>query len=378
VTGKSGKILIIGAGVIGLATAREIAKRKIAEVTVVERGQIGREASFAAAGMLTPNLECSAEDEFYLACRDSNRMFDSLSVELLDETGVDIDLARTGALAVATNTAEAEQAIKTVEGQIRIGVQVTFLSTKDARRFEPSLSDSIVGAAFYPEDGQVDNRRLIAALFKSAKKYGVKIREKTEIASLIVEKKKIRGARARSETIMADAVVVAAGAWTDRLLATINIAPLGLRPIRGQILAYLDCRVLPKHVVVGRRCYAVPRVDGRLLIGATSEDAGFCKQVLPESLNELRIAALEIFPWLERFNLCEAVAGLRPYCAGGNPVIGEIPSVKGLFVATGHYRNGILLSPLTAAILASEIADSSFESGRNPFRPSLTTLASAS
>lgn len=374
---RDGQILIIGGGVIGLSIAREIAKRNIAEVTVFDRGRIGREASFAAAGMLTPNVECQTDDDFYRACRDSNQMFDSLALELQAETGIDICLDRNGTLAVATSIADAERARKFVERQIRFGVSVKVLSAEDAARIEPLLSGSVVAAAYYPEDGQVDNRKLLAALLNSARKYGVRILENTEITGLLKENNKISGVKTRSKTFPADAVVVAAGVWTDTLLPTIDVAPIGIQPVRGQIFAYSRVSPMPKHVVVGERCYAVPRSDGRLLIGATSEDAGFCKQVLPENLEALRLAAVEIFPWLKRFKVGEAVAGLRPYCLGGRPVIGENPAVKGLFVATGHYRNGILLSPLTAKILASELADGSNESGRNPFRPSLTTIASA-
>lgn len=369
--------MIIGGGVIGLSAAREIAKRKIAEVTVLERGRIGREASFAAAGMLTPNVECQTDDDFYRACRDSNQMFDSLALELQDETGIDICLDRNGTLAVATSDADAERARKLVERQIRIGVSVKPLSAEDVASIEPLLSGSIVGAAYYPEDGHVDNRKLVAALLNSARKYGVKILENTEISGLLRDNNRISGVKTPSKTFRADAVVVAAGVWTDTLLSTIDLDPIGLRPVRGQIFAYSRVGPMPKHVVVGERCYAVPRSDGRLLIGATSENAGFCKQVVPENLEELRLAALEIFPWLKRFTVGEAVAGLRPYCLGGRPVIGENPAVKGLFVATGHYRNGILLAPLTARILASEMAGGSNESGRNPFRPSLRTIATA-
>ena len=374
---KEGKIVIIGGGVIGLAIARAIAKRKICRVVLIERGRLCNEASFAAAGMLTPNVECEEYDDFYLACRESNRMFPSLAAELLNETGMDIELRRDGAIAVAKSAQEAEQASEKIARQIRLGIPVEIISAEQAAKLEPAISPTIAGAAFYPEDGQVDNRKLSKALALSARLHGVEVIENTQVTGLLENGGRVTGIRAGEMLIEADRVVVAAGAWTDYLLTTLNLPLLGIKPIRGQIMAYFKTALQPKRIVINSRFYAVPRNDGRLIIGATSEDVGFCKQVLPDSIEILRRSALEIFPWLNKLTVGEAVAGLRPFCSDSRPLIGEIPSAPGLLVATGHYRNGILLSPWTAEIVANEIFNDSHQTIANPFRPKAITSASA-
>lgn len=374
---KYEKVLIIGGGVIGLATARAIARKGDCKVTLVERGFLAREASFAAAGMLSPDVDCDELDDFYLACRESNRMFDALAEELLDETGIDICLQRDGALAIAANDEDARPIIEKAKRQVLLGVTAEVISPRDACKLEPALSPTISAAAFYPEDGQVDNREFASALIRSALNFGVEIRENTAVTSVETKGGRVSGVRAGGRVIDADAVIVAAGPWSDFLLKSANVSGFGVRPIRGQIMTCFASERRLRRIVVGRRFYAVPRVDGRLLIGATSEDVGFCKQVLPESIENMRQAAIETLPWLKNVELREAIAGLRPLADRSRPVIGEIPSVKDLFVATGHYRNGILLAPWTAETLANSILDLGHPTHGNPFEPAMIASAFA-
>jgi glycine oxidase len=330
--------LIIGGGVIGLSIARELHKRGAGSISVVDKGRIGAEASWAAAGMLAPNAECHADDELFRLCTASNRLYPDFAAELLDETGIDIELDRSGTLSVAFSDEEAAELDAKYEWQIGAGIDVEKLSAKEILDLEQQISPDVHSGYRYLNDWQVENRKLVAALRRYCEISGIELIENTAVTALAKE----------------GIVIVTAGAWTNELLPKPQV-----KPIRGQMISLVGPipRIL-RHVIYSPRGYVVPRADGRVLVGATVEDVGFCKEVTPEAIASLHAAAIEIAPALGDLDVAEAWSGLRPFVAGEIPVIGRVPERENVLVATGHYRNGILLAPITARKIADEIETS--------------------
>ncbi len=343
--------MVIGGGVIGLSTARELRRRAGATVTLIDRGRCGEEASWAAAGMLAPNAETHEEGPFFQFCTASNALYPDFAAQLFEETGVDIELDRTGTLFLSFGDDDDRVISENYEWQRSAGIAVERLTAEEVRKLEPEVKGSVRGGLIYPGDWQVENRKLVKALRRSCELSGVTILEGLEATQLLNEGHRTIGVRVLEGEIKADTVVVANGSWVCSL-----IGGSAIRPIRGQMISLGggSGRVID-HVIYSSRGYLVPRSDGRVLVGATVEDVGFRKEVLPEAIEELRGAALEIAPALGNFDIKEAWSGLRPFAADGLPVIGWVPDREGLFVATGHFRNGILLAPITGAIVAEAI-----------------------
>ena len=354
---QTSEILIIGGGVIGLSIARELRKSGVRDIALVERGTFGCEASSAAAGMLAPQAEADSADLFFEFCRESCQLYPEFAVELLDETGLDIELDKTGTLYLGFNDADCDELLKRWHWQRDAGLAVENLSAEDILKLEPHVSSKVRMGLLFPNDWQVENRRLVAALRKSAELNDIAIHEHTKVDSLIVENDKVIGAISGSRRFLADTTILTTGAWTS-LIKFGNVSPpVAVRPIRGQMICYQPNVGMFNHVMYSPRGYVVPRADGRILAGATVEDAGFDKDVTEAGVESLRVIAAEIAPDLKHARMSEKWAGLRPFVSDGFPVIGDVPRFENLFMATGHYRNGILLAPATAKAIASNIID---------------------
>lgn len=352
-------VLIIGGGVIGLSLARTLRKRGARRITILERGTgVGQEASFAAAGMLAPQAETDRTDDFFHFCLESNKLYPAFAEELLEETGIDIELDRAGTLYLAFSDADVEEIRRRYEWQRGVGLEVELLTAEKIRRNEPFVSPDVREGLFFPHDWQVENRKLLAALQKFAERHEIEIRENTEITNLIVENGKCTAAETRDEKFFAGTVILATGAWTSLVkLGGTRLPAPQVAPVRGQMIAFQTVKRFFTHVIYTPRGYIVPRADGRILVGATVEDAGFDKEVTAEGVEFLRERAAEISPSLSNLEIAEKWAGLRPFAADGLPVLGGFPPAENLFIATAHYRNGILLAPLTAETLADKILE---------------------
>jgi len=348
--------LIIGGGVIGLAIARELHKKGAGRVTILERGRAGAEASHAAAGMLAPNAETEKLDDFYRLCSESNKLYPAFAAALLDETKIDIELDRQGTLYAALTEEDAAEIGRRFEWQQSAGLAVERLTARETRALEPFLSPDVRESLFFPNDWQVENRKLLLALEKFAELHRIEIRENVGIERLLIENGRCAGAASATENFFAGRVIVATGAWTSWLKAE-SLSMPAVKPIRGQMIAFQTAKRLFQKVIYSPRGYLVPRADGRVLAGATVEDVGFDKSVTAAGIEFLRENALEIAPSLVNLEIAEKWAGLRPFSADGLPVLGSFPMVENLYLATAHYRNGILLAPLTAKLLAEKIAD---------------------
>jgi glycine oxidase len=353
---KNTDVLIIGGGVIGLAIARELYRKGVRQITVVERASLGQEASHAAAGMLAPSAETEKLDDFFRLCNESNKLYPEFAAELLEETDIDIELDRQGTLYVALTDDDSAEIRRRFEWQRGAGLAVEYLTARETRAIEPFLSPDVRESLFFPGDWQVENRKLLQALEKFAASSGIGIRENTKIKQLLIENGKCAGAASETEKFFAEQVILATGAWTS-LIETENLVMPPVKPVRGQMIAFHTAKRLFQKVIYSPRGYLVPRADGRVLAGATVEDAGFDKSVSREGIEFLRENALEIAPSLVNLEIAEKWAGLRPLAADGLPVLGSFPQVENLRFATAHYRNGILLAPLTAKLLAEKTVE---------------------
>jgi len=351
----SADVVIVGGGVIGLTIARALALRGVRDVCLVERGRLGTEASWAAAGMLLPQVEADAADEFFnLACQ-SRDLYPAFAAALREETGIDVELDTTGTLYLALTEHDHEEIEKRYEWQAQAGFAVERLSGAEARELEPCISEATLGALRFPKDIQVENRRLLSALANSVTKLGVDIATQTIVDSITIAGNRVNGVQTSRGAISCPTVVIAAGTWSSFIK---NAPAPTIEPIRGQMICLEAKPQLTRHVIYSPRGYIVPRQDGRLLAGSTSEHAGFAKCVTAGGIAGILRNALEISPAITGLPLVDTWAGLRPRAADGLPVIGPCGEIDGLFCATGHYRNGILLAPLTGELISKAIVSS--------------------
>ena len=367
---KTSDAVIIGGGVIGLAIARELKRSGVRDVILIERAGLGAEASSAAAGMLAPQAEADRADGFfYLTCR-SRDMYPGFAAALLSETGIDIELETTGTLYLGFNEHDAYELRKRHRWQIEAGLPVQLLAPDEARTLEPNIGTNVQCALKFPFDTQVENRRLVTALSVANQKAGVRLVTDTTVTSLEISQGRILSVVTTGGNIATDNVVIAGGAWTSLLNVPDKALPeIGIEPVRGQMLCFDANPPVARHVIYSPRGYVVPRRDGRLLAGSTTEFAGFDRRVTAAGIQSITNAALELCPVVSRLPLAASWAGLRPRAADGLPVLGPCAEIAGVFYATGHYRNGILLAPLTGEILASAITRNALDPAIEMFSP---------
>ncbi|HWN08321.1 MAG TPA: glycine oxidase ThiO [Pyrinomonadaceae bacterium] len=371
-------VAIIGGGVIGLAVARALSLRGVANVTVIERSSFGAESSGAAAGMLGPQAEADTHDEFFSLCSRSRDLYPAFAAQLFEETGIDIELETAGTLYLGLNEEDVKELERRYEWQAGAGLAVERLSAESARKLEPSTSSGVRLALLFPRDTQVENRLLIKALVASNQSRGVNLVDGTSVTSVKIARGRIKGLETSRGFVATGRVVVAAGGWSSLLTASQEsnqaasdsaLPDLGIEPVRGQMLCFDTNPAIFSHVIYSPRGYVVPRRDGRLLAGSTTEHVGFDKRTTDEGMRSIHSAATEISPLIRSLTRRETWAGLRPRAADGLPVIGAYAEIAGLFYATGHYRNGILLAPITGELIADTVTNSAASSLLNAFSP---------
>jgi glycine oxidase len=369
-TGKTADVAIIGGGVIGLAVARALALRGVRDVLLIERTSLGAESSSAAAGMLAPQAEANRPHEFfYLTCQ-SRDMYPTFASALWDETGIDIQLDTTGTLYLAFTEPEGEELESRYEWQKQAGLAIEKLTADMARKLEPSICEDVRAALRFPLDSQVENRRLISALAVANERLGVRMETRTDVMSLKVERSRVAGIETSRGFVATDRVVIAGGAWSSLIGASdIALPDLRIKPVRGQMLCFEANPQICGHVIYSPRGYIVPRRDGRLLAGSTTEHAGYEKRVTAAGVHQILSAALEISPQIASLPMIDSWAGLRPRAADTLPVLGPCAEIEGVFYATGHFRNGILLAPVTGEVIARAIVDGVFPPSLRIFSP---------
>ena len=336
-------VTVVGGGVIGLALARELASRG-AEVLVVERGRTGEEASSAAAGLLTAQWEAAAPSPLFDFALQSRELYPRWAAALEEETGLAVGWRRTGVLHCG-RAEELEKFLWQLEAGLPLErVDAAEIRARSAARVAPEVEEAL----FFPRDSVVNNRLLVRALRRSLEARRVRIFEGIAVTRFLIEGGTCRGVETSGGSFAATRVVDAAGAWAN-LDPTLPFA-IPVEPIRGQIVELADDGEFPT-VLASEDVYLVPRSDGRVLVGATAERAGFRKEVTASGVARLLSAACALVPSLERARVSDMWAGFRPGTPDGLPILGE-SQVAGLYLATGHFRYGILLAPITALRLA--------------------------
>jgi glycine oxidase len=359
----SADVVVIGGGVIGLASAWS-ATRRGAAVTVVD-SHPARAASNVAAGMLAPVTEVLWGEEHLLELnRASARAWAGFAEELEEASGLDVGYLTCGTLAVAVDQGDRAELEELHRFQVQLGLDSTWLSGREARSIEPLLAPSINGALHAGGDHQVDNRRVLRALTEACRRAGV--------ANLAVDAAEVEVVDGRATGVVlrngdrlpAGHVVLAAGCRSAGVGGIPRELVPPVRPIKGQILRLRhgtgEAPIATRNVrgmVNGHSCYLVPRPDGEVVVGATAEELGFDERVTAGAVYELLRDAQRIMPAVTELELAEASAGLRPGSPDNLPIVGE-SGMPGLVYATGHGRNGILLTPLTAEIVASAVTGS--------------------
>ena len=366
-TGTTADVIIIGAGVIGLSIARALTLRGVSDVTIIERGQPGAEASWAAGGILAPQVEANSADDFFrLACA-SRDLYPSWAESLKEETGVDVELDRTGTLYLGFTADDEHELRRRFEWQSREGLPVAWLTAQEAQRLEPGISPAVRCGLRFPNDWQVENRRLIDALLRANEEFQVHLIANCRVDGLRLEHGRVRGVATSSGFLAAPIVVVAAGAWTSLIKSMPR--DVEIEPVRGQMLCFEARPQIAHHVIYSSRGYLVPRRDGRLLAGSTTERAGFDKRVTGDGISSIKSMAMQIVPAIAGLALADSWAGFRPRAVDDFPVLGPLEEINGLFYATGHYRNGILLAPITAELIAGAILDGEVTPMLDAFTP---------
>lgn len=358
---KSSDVLIVGGGIIGCGIALALAEEKLS-VTIIERGEPGREASWAAAGMLAPSSEHHEAAALAELARASAGLYSAWAQKLAENTSQDVGYRTEGTLQLAF-TEEERRTLAALPAAV--GEKLT---PEEARRREPALSEKIAAAVFLPDDVQVDNRRLLEALVEACRGAGVNFRPGTEVSDILIQAGRALGVRTGDGSwLEAGRTINAAGCWAGQLsAAAARLAPT--RPVRGQVLLLQSAQPLLRHVVRSCRAYVVPRADGRLLVGSTMEEAGFDKSVTPEGLRRLTAGLRALLADSTPLRFVGAWAGLRPGSPDGLPILGAT-DVENYYVASGHFRNGILLAPVTARLMADVILGRKPSLSLEPFSP---------
>ena len=332
---KSWDVIIIGGGIIGLSLSIVLRKRG-ASVLIVERGEPGHEASRAAGGML---VDCLLETPPALQplATASARMYPEFAHAIEVESGMKVDLRDQGTILLSVQEPAGQS-----DG----------LSHDRLTEFEPALTEIANGyRACYLKERSIDPRALTAAAIKAARNLGVDFSSGDPVTTVNLSDDHASGVTTRKTLFLAEKVVNCAGAWSSQL----GPHSIPTRPVKGQMLCLaMPSRKFLQHVIRSPKAYLIPRSDGRLLIGATVEEAGFDKRTDPATIQGLRQAALELVPGLRAAKILEDWAGLRPGTPDNLPILGAT-STPGYFVATGHFRDGILLAPITAAVMADVI-----------------------
>ena len=362
-------IAVIGGGVIGLGVAWRLAQRG-ASVQVFDRSAAGAGASHAAAGMLAACAEAEPGEEGLTALgRESQARWPAFAAELLDVSGVDVELRPEGTLLVALTADDQARLTHQLVFQQKLGLPLHWTSAAETRRREPHLAGKLAGAVFSPEDTQVDNRKLVAALRLAAEAAGAIVNEYRAVKAI-----SSRGGRAEGivladgTKVAADKVVLAAGAWARSIEGLEPELRPPVRPIKGQMLALRMDPAAPllSHVLWAPGAYLVPRRDGRLLVGATVEEKGYDASLTAGGILSLLEAAWRAVPAIEELPIDEMWVGHRPGSRDDAPILGAGP-LDGLVYATGHHRNGILLAPITADTIARLALDGVVDEAIRPF-----------
>ena len=337
-------VIVVGGGLIGMLTARELAQAG-SSVAVIERNEAGRESSWAGGGILSPLYPWRYPDSVSALARWSQQHYPQNLESIYKESGIDPQYQKSGLLILDTDErGKAESWAESWQ------VNLQYVDKEELQQLEPHVTQQANAGLWLADVGQVRNPRLAQALKKSILNQGVKLFENSPVEHLLMEKQVVTGVQIPAGKMRANKVVIAGGAWSAELLSQTGVE-LPVKPVRGQMILFKAEVGMVSHIVLSRDRYVIPRKDGRVLIGSTLEDVGFDKLTTEQAREELYAEALRLIPELEKYPVEHHWAGLRPASPEGIPYISEHPGISGLFVNTGHYRNGVVLGLASARLL---------------------------
>ena len=351
----SKKVSIIGGGVIGLSLGWQLA-RKGTEVDIYERETAGKGAAWVAAGMLTPQAELGFEEiELFNLSRRSLELYPKFLEDLKADSGMDVKMDRCGSLFAGFDRDDMRRLRRMYDFREKVNLPAKWLTGSEAKDLEPMLSPKCTCGVWMPDDAQIENRDLLGALHVAAKNRGCIIHENAEVSSVKIENGKVKAIAVNESEIEVSNLVIAAGAWSKQIEGIPeNILP-PVRPVKGQIMSLrMEGENRVSHAVRGRDVYLVPKADGRLIVGASNEEMGFDTNPTAGEIYRLLERAWETVPGIYEYPIQEIKVGLRPGSRDHEPIVGD-SEIEGLYFATGHYRSGILLTPITAIELSEWI-----------------------
>ena len=369
---RTADVIVIGGGLIGSAIALRLAQAKL-RVLVFDRGEPGAEASRAAAGMIAPQGETAEPDAFFALCARSHALFPDFVSEIEELSGQEVDFRREGSLLVAVEEKQVAELEKLFWAQTRAGLPLERLTPAALQHRMPGLSSEVRLALGISEDHWVDNEKLTLAVIEAARRLGVRFHAHCAVEDLCVRENRVEAIHASSghaggatTHFSAACFVLAAGCWSAGLAAQIGL-PLCMQPCRGQMMEFESPREIPYVVRAGMH-YLVPRSARRVVVGTTAEYAGFEKTVTAEGIQSILNGAMRFAPFLKECAFRRAWAGLRPDTADHLPILGY-GKRHNLILATGHFRNGILLAPITAQQISELVLTRSTSLSLEAYRP---------
>lgn len=344
-------IVIVGGGVIGCAIAYYLGLRGF-KATVVERRDVGCEASGAAAGGLWPQAESSRAGAFLDLCLAGNGMFSELSRELEP----DIEFRESGLLHIIQDEEDLREAEHLMKWQKERGLRVEQLSASETRKLEPSLSEDMMGSLYFPDDNHVNPLNLTRAFAQGARKRGAEISTGVSVEGIKTVSGRVSSLVTDRGEIGADIIINAAGAWASHVGRMVDVE-VPVEPVRGQIILSEPLPRLFRMCIVTKQVYLIQKPRGNIVVGSTREFVGYDKRVTTDAIGRLQEGAVKIIPRLRNASFIRTWAGLRPYTPDETPILGPADGPDGFLLATGHFRNGILLSAITGKLISELLVD---------------------
>ena len=351
--------IVVGGGVIGMLTARNL-QRQGMKVAIIDKGVLGKEASWAAAGILSPLNPWKLNSTSQALVAEGQQMFPLLADELLQETNIDSEFYVSGMLVL--DNQDQNSALTWAE---KSNSKIRYVTGEKLYALEPGLSCYYQDALYFPKVGQIRSPKLMQALKASLQHHRVKIYENTLVTKLAIASNQIQGVITNDASIQADQIILCNGAWAAKLMPSFGQIPLDIEPVRGQMLLYKPEQKLISRMILKDHSYLVPRQDGHILCGSTMEHVGFNNQTTRQAAEQLHEFACELIPDFSRYSYIKQWSGLRPGTQQDSPYICKHPEIDGLYLNSGHYRYGIVMS-IASARMMSELVVNHITASQTP------------